>query len=108
ARPGGISTVHYGCGTYLGGCFPPPAADQGSLERSTRFPYRQKGMETRADYYTETGKYRGGFPMYDDEFQLYECTAAAVLLLLLLLLPTVMPLLPTARRRGTRRCAWLG
>lgn len=47
---------------------------RGVLSVLPDFPIGKREMETRADYYTETGKYRGGFPMYDDEFQLYECT----------------------------------
>ena len=38
------------------------------------YPLDARGFETRADYYTERGKYLGGIPAHSDASALYNCT----------------------------------
>lgn len=38
------------------------------------YPLDDKGLETRADYYTQSGKYLGGLPSHSDGAAVYNCT----------------------------------
>ena len=46
----------------------------GTLSVLPDFPLSDGEIQTRARYYTEAGKYRGGYPKYENAFQIYECT----------------------------------
>ena len=47
----------------------------GTLGALPNYPMSRREMEVSAGYYTESGKYLGGFPHYVEVFEFYECTA---------------------------------